>query len=126
MIHDTIEMLAVGIEVLSVLIIAGGIVNAIFRYLLHISRQSPGAYKDFKERIGNSLLLGLELLVAADIVRTVALTPTIQSVITLALLVLVRTFISWSLVVEIEGRWPWQIRQDKSDNRISDAAPDGS
>jgi uncharacterized membrane protein len=117
MIHDTIEMLAVGIEVLSVLIIAGGIVNAIFRYLLHISRQSPGAYKDFKERIGNSLLLGLELLVAADIVR---------SVITLALLVLVRTFISWSLVVEIEGRWPWQIRQDKSDNRISDAAPDGS
>jgi uncharacterized membrane protein len=53
-------------------------------------------------------LLGLEILVAADIIRTVALEATLQSVVVLGLLVLVRTFLSWALVVEIEGRWPWQ------------------
>ena len=55
------------------------------------------------------LLLGLELLVAADIVRTVALEPSLESVAVLGLLVVIRTFLSWSLIVEIEGRWPWQV-----------------
>jgi uncharacterized membrane protein len=59
-------------------------------------------------RLGKALLLGLEILVAADIVRTVALEATLESILTLGLLVLVRTFLSWSLTVEIEGRWPWQ------------------
>jgi len=54
------------------------------------------------------LLLGLEFLVAADIIRTVALSPTMQNVVTLGLLVLIRTFLSWALVVEVEGTWPWQ------------------
>ena len=53
-------------------------------------------------------MLGLEILVAADIVETVALETTLQSVAVLGLLVLIRTFLSWALVVEIEGRWPWQ------------------
>jgi uncharacterized membrane protein len=55
-----------------------------------------------------STLLGLEILVAADVIRTVALDPTLESVAVLGLLVLVRTFLSWSIIVEIEGRWPWQ------------------
>jgi len=58
--------------------------------------------------LGKALLLGLEILVAADIVRTVVLEPTLQSIAVLGLLVLIRTFLSWALVVEIEGRWPWQ------------------
>lgn len=58
--------------------------------------------------LGKLLLLGLEVLVAADIVHTVALQATLQSVLVLGLLVLIRTFLSWALVVEIEGRWPWQ------------------
>jgi uncharacterized membrane protein len=62
----------------------------------------------FKNYIGRTLLLGLEILVAADIIRTVALDPTLESVAVLGLLVLIRTFLSWSLVVEIEGRWPWR------------------
>ena len=61
-----------------------------------------------RDRLGRVLLLGLEILVAADIVRTVALEPSFQNVAVLGLLVLVRTFLSWSIVVEIEGRWPWQ------------------
>ena len=65
-------------------------------------------YRQLGLRLGRTLLLGLEILVAADIVRTVALEATLESVVVLALLVLVRTFLSWALEVEIEGRWPWQ------------------
>jgi uncharacterized membrane protein len=65
-----------------------------------------------KQSLGRSLLLGLEILVAADVVRTVALEATLESVAVLGLLVLIRTFLSWALVVEIEGRWPWQARSE--------------
>ena len=62
----------------------------------------------YRTRLGQGLLLGLEILVAADVVRTVALAPTLANVLILGLLVVIRTFLSWSLVVELEGRWPWQ------------------
>jgi uncharacterized membrane protein len=61
-----------------------------------------------RQNIGRAILLSLELLVAADILRSVAISPTFESVGVLGLLVLVRTFLSWSLQVEIEGAWPWQ------------------
>ena len=105
--REVIELVAEGIETLAVLVIVGGVVYGIVRYFLHTRREVSGAYRRFKDRIGNSLLLGLEFLVAADIIRTVALNPTLQSVAVLGLLVLIRTFLSWALVVEIEGRWPW-------------------
>ena len=60
--------------------------------------------------LGRAILLGLELLVAADIIKTVAVTPTLDSVVVLAIIVLIRTFLSWSLELEISGRWPWQKR----------------
>lgn len=62
----------------------------------------------FRKTLGRSILTGLELLVAADIIRTVAVEPTLLSVLVLGLIVLIRTFLSFSLEVEIEGRWPWQ------------------
>ena len=62
----------------------------------------------FRRTLGRSILTGLELLVAADIIRTVAIEPTLQSVLVLGLIVLIRTFLSMSLEVEIDGRWPWQ------------------
>ena len=62
----------------------------------------------FRRTLGRSILTGLELLVAADIIRTVAVEPTLQSVIVLALIVVIRTFLSFSLEVEIDGKWPWQ------------------
>ena len=65
----------------------------------------------YKHSLGKSLLLGLEILVAADVVRTVALEPTLENIAGLGVLVLVRTFLSWSLVVEMEGRWPWQPKE---------------
>ena len=65
-------------------------------------------------RVGRALLLGLEILVAADIIRTVVLEPTLANVLVLGLLVLIRTFLNWSLVLEIEERWPWQASQGRT------------
>ncbi|GGG72488.1 hypothetical protein GCM10011374_41530 [Kocuria dechangensis] len=67
-----------------------------------------GVYHRYRRGLGRSILLGLELLVAADIIRTVAVTPTFQSVGVLGVIVLIRTFLSFSLELEITGRWPWQ------------------
>jgi uncharacterized membrane protein len=114
--REVIEIVAKGIEVLAVLVIVGGIVYSIVRYFLRTRLQGSARYKRFKDRIGNSLLLGLEFLVAADIIQTVALNPTLQSVAVLGLLVLVRTFLSWALVVEIEGAWPWQKKSERTES----------
>ena len=105
-----IDTAALTIEVLAVAIIVVAIFYSFGRYLFYSSlrRDVRTTYAQLKESLGRSLLLGLEILVAADIVRTVALEATLQSVIVLGLLVLIRTFLSWALVVEIEGRWPWQ------------------
>ena len=65
-------------------------------------------YKQYRDQLGSGLLLGLEILVAADVIRTVALEQNLRSVATLGLLVLIRIILGWSIVVEIEGRWPWQ------------------
>jgi uncharacterized membrane protein len=67
-----------------------------------------GAFTQFRSDFGKAILLGLEFLVAADIVGTVAIGPTLQDLSVLGLLVLIRTFLSFSLEVEITGRWPWQ------------------
>jgi uncharacterized membrane protein len=95
-----------GIEIFGVVIIVSGIAWSTYRQLRRpISEQDSDVYKI---RIGRSLLLGLEVLVAADIVKTIAHELTFLSLGLLAGLVLVRTFLSWTLVLEIEGRWPWQ------------------
>jgi uncharacterized membrane protein len=74
------------------------------------------AYERYRVVLGKTLLVGLELLVAADIIRTVALDLTLKNIALLGALVLVRTFLGWTLTVEVEGRWPWQ--------KISESAPE--
>src|SRR3954447_14334033 len=108
-----IDTASIVIEILAVGIIVIAILFATTRYVYQaLFRRVPGIdyYREYKALLGRSLLLGLEILVAADIVRTVALEPTLTSVGVLGILVLIRTFLSWSLVVEIEGRWPWQAK----------------
>lgn len=73
-----------------------------------LRRQTGSTYETYRRRLGKSILLGLELLVAADIIRSVAIDPTFDSVGVLAVIVLIRTFLSFSLSLEITGRWPWQ------------------
>ena len=105
-----IEYVALGVEVLAIGIIVISIVLGTCLYLVDLVRRTPVrvAYTQYKGHLGRGLLLGLEILVAADIIRTVALEPTLASIAALGLLVLIRTFLGWSLTVEIEGRWPWQ------------------
>ena len=103
-----IELAAEAIEAFAVAIIVIAIAYGSVRYFVHLRRQAENAYARYKAQVGKALLLGLEILVAADIIKTVALEPTLQNVMILGLLVLVRTFLSWSLVVEIEGAWPWR------------------
>ncbi len=115
-VFEWIERAAVFIEVLAVAIIVVAIVNALARYVVRaVTRSGKGdLYHELKVSLGKALLLGLEVLVAADIVHTVALEATKESIFVLGLLVLIRTFLSWALVVEIEGHWPWQPRHEPS------------
>lgn len=105
-----IEAATTLLEVLAVAIIVLAILYSISRYAYERlrGREHEDAYLALKGNLGRSMLLGLEILVAADIVSTVALESTLESVLVLGLLVLIRTFLSWALEVEISGRWPWQ------------------
>lgn len=101
-----VRLVGTCIETFGVFIIVAGIIWSTY---LYVSRRREERYYDqYKIRIGRSLLLGLEVLVAADIVKTIAIELTFTSLGLLAGLVVVRTFLSWTLVLEIEGRWPWQ------------------
>ena len=101
-----IRLVGTCIETFGVFIIVAGIIWSTFLYVHR--RGENWHYDQYRIRIGRSLLLGLEVLVAADIVKTIAIELTFTSLGLLAGLVLVRTFLSWTLVLEIEGRWPWR------------------
>ena len=107
-IREWIEIAAMGVEVLAVVIMVCFIIIGTTRWLLHSTKKIEGAYERYRVVLGKTLLVGLELLVAADIIRTVALDLTLINIALLGALVVVRTFLGWSIVVEIEGRWPWQ------------------
>ncbi|MCU1521352.1 MAG: hypothetical protein JWM01_2317 [Arthrobacter sp.] len=95
---------AAGVAVIVIGVVLATLVAA--QALLRLERGT--IYATYRRRLGRSILLGLEFLVAADIIKTVAVTPTFESVGVLALIVLIRTFLSWTLELEITGRWPWQ------------------
>jgi uncharacterized membrane protein len=91
-----------------VLIIVLGALGATIRYV-SVRSQVPGdSYKLYRQNLGRAILLGLEFLVAGDIIRTVVVAPTLDNVIVLGLIVLIRTFLSMALQMEVDGRWPWQ------------------
>ena len=103
------------IEVVAIAVIAASVVIAFVIGIRTVRAVGAGAgIEAVKRQIGRGLLLGLDLLIAADIIRTVTLEPTLENVAALGLLVIVRTFLSWSLVVELRGRWPWQLDQGTS------------
>lgn len=106
--HTLIQIGASTIEVMAVALVVGAFFWASVRFLLHTGRHASDAYERYKFLLGKSLSLALEFLVAADVIRTVILPPTLTNIAVLGAVVLIRTFLSWSLVVEMEGRWPWQ------------------
>lgn len=105
---DTVEAVGKVVDGTGVaLMITGALVATVLATRRAVTRD-PNTYRLYRRQLGRSILLGLELLVAADIIRTVAITPTIQSVLVLGAIVVIRTFLSFSLELEITGRWPWQ------------------
>lgn len=107
-VREWIEISSEGIQALAVVIIVVSIVFGFVRYLLQLAKRSAHSYSAYKLLLGRSLMLALEILVAADVIRTVLLDLTAKGLEILGALVVVRTFLSWSLVVELEGHWPWQ------------------
>lgn len=111
MLTGAIEAVVLGIELVAVAILAGGTVwmlgRAIVRWPQH-RLASDALYRETRNGLGRVLLLGLEVLIAADIIATVALELTVENVGVLGLIVVIRTFLSWAVEVEIDGYWPWQ------------------
>ncbi|MFI5354157.1 MAG: DUF1622 domain-containing protein [Desulfobaccales bacterium] len=108
--HQAIRWVAGGIEVLAVAIIVLGAIVTTIQFLLRLIKEGAleDCYRRFRSDFGKAILLGLEFLIASDIVGTVAVGPTFQDLWVLALLVAIRTFLSFALELEITGRWLWQ------------------
>jgi uncharacterized membrane protein len=97
------------IEIAAVLVIGGGVAVAVVGAIITGFRSDwDAAFDQFKRLMARGLLVGLDLLIAADVIKTVTLEPTLENILGLGLLVLIRTFLSWSLILEVEGHWPWQ------------------
>ncbi len=108
------ESVSEWIEIVAVAVIAIGVLVALIVGVTVVRQAGWAAgIESVKRQIGRGLLLGLDLLIAADVIRTVTLEPTLENVAALGLLVVVRTFLAWSLVVELDGRWPWQRRENE-------------
>jgi uncharacterized membrane protein len=105
-----VELAGRAVDAAGVIAITAGIALVAVLAILRVVGHEGGVYSEFRQQLGRVILLGLELLVAADIIRTVAVTPTLESVAVLGVIVLVRTFLSFSLEVELTGTWPWQRR----------------
>jgi uncharacterized membrane protein len=108
-VNDVVEPVGRTLEVLGVATIALGASFALAVYLAAVLRGTPppDAYAAVRRRVGLSVLLGLEILVAGDIIRTVAVDPTLTSIAVLAGIVGIRTFLSVTIDTEVNGRWPW-------------------
>ena len=125
-VDSALEWISTGIEIAGVAIIVIGAVTATALFLRNGLSAGNWArsFDGYRANLGRGILLGLELLVAADIIGTVAVTPSLENLAVLGAIVLIRTFLSFSLEVEIEGRWPWQKGRgdpdrDAPDNRLS-------
>jgi uncharacterized membrane protein len=110
---EVVEALGKAVEGAGVAIIVVGAVIGTVRFLQDWRLHAETAYRAYRRSLGRAILLGLEFLVAGDIIRTVVVAPTFRSVGVLAMIVAIRTFLSLELEMEIEGRFPWQRLPDE-------------
>ena len=97
-----------GIEAIGVLIIIVGSAASSYRFLSNFHKEpEESAYQVYRRQLGRSIILGLEFLIAGDIIRTVVVADTLINVTVLGLIILIRTFLSFTLYLEVEGHWPW-------------------
>lgn len=112
MFEDAMDAVGKTMDAAGVVIIVVGVVAAASASAWQLRRGTVGeVYRSLRQRVGRAILLGLEVLVAADIIRTVAVSPTLESAGSLAIIVAIRTALSFSLEVELEGHWPWQAQE---------------
>ncbi len=102
------EYVGTAVDAVGVLVVIVGAVYSTTRFFFRKEQLPATPYRVYRQNIGRAILLGLEFLVAGDIIKTVVVSPTIQNVAVLGLIVFIRTFLSMSLEVELEGKWPWQ------------------
>jgi len=101
------------ISLVGVVVIFGGFLLAAGRYAAKFRQLGPARdFAQFKIQLGQVLMLGLEILVVADVIETITTKPTFTSLVLLACLVAIRTIFSWTLCLEVEGRWPWQAAEE--------------
>lgn len=117
-----IDLIAKIVEVTGVLIMFFGLFFAFYRGIRSTSGFNHDTYIEVRQTVGKSILLGLEVLIAADIMATVVTEPTLRSILVLGFIVLIRTFLSLSLQVELEGRFPWQSKETATEKK-SDIHP---
>jgi len=110
-----IETVSIGIEFIGVAVIVLAFLYAIVRGIAHWGQRKADVYDRLRVFIGKALQLGLEFLVAADIIRTVLIEPTLQPLLALGVLIVIRTVLSWSITVDLEGCWPWQVAKNKKE-----------
>lgn len=112
--HSFFENMSLSIEVIGVLVIFFGILRGFYHAFLSFFTRKNGEniYKNIRIEIAHAILLGLEILIAVDIIKTVTTELNLQNMVTLGLIVLIRTILSISLEVEIEGKFPWQTEQN--------------
>ena len=106
--RELMDGIGTAIDATGVLIIVIGALLATCRFLFRRKEGPVNSYSLYRQGLGRAILLGLEFLVAGDIIRTVAVAPTLENVLILGVIVLIRTFLSMALQLEVEGRWPWQ------------------
>jgi uncharacterized membrane protein len=106
--RDVMGLIGIGLDAIGVLVVAAGASLAVGRALARRLPTFADRYCALREDLGRAILLGLEFLIAGDIIRTVVVDPTRRNVLALGLIVLIRTFLSMTLQLEVEGRWPWQ------------------
>jgi uncharacterized membrane protein len=107
--NEVLEKVGIGVDGMGVFVMVAGVLISSGWFLLRFRTPDLAtSYRNYRQTLGRAILLGLELLVAGDIIRTVAVAPTLESVTVLAIIVLIRTFLSIALQLELEGRWPWQ------------------
>ena len=115
--RGVMEWVGLGFDAVGVIVIAGGVLVAIGRLAVGVAAVKQMEIRRFRQDFGGAIVLGLEFLVAGDIIRTVVVAPTLENVAVLAIIVLIRTVLSMALQVEIEGRWPWQRHGTGDQNR---------
>ncbi len=106
--RQIMDIVGTSVDGVGVLIVVGGALFATVRVAFRRMRVAGNYYMSYRQDVGRAILLGLEFLIAGDLIRTVVVAPTMQNVAVLGLIVLIRTFLSLSLQLEIEGRLPWR------------------